>query len=55
MGAWVAEVVKHPTPDFDSAHDLMVREFEPRVGLWSDSPKPAWDTLCLSLSLTINK
>ena len=28
-GAWVAQVVKHPTLDFSSGHDLTVREFEP--------------------------
>ena len=27
-GAWVAQSVKHPTLDFSSGHDLMVREFE---------------------------
>ena len=28
-GAWVAQLVEHLTPDFDSGHDLMVHEFEP--------------------------
>ena len=23
-------------PDFGSGHDLAVREFEPRIGLWAD-------------------
>ena len=26
--------------DFGSGHDLTVREFEPRVGLWADSSEP---------------
>ena len=33
MGAWVAQLVKHPTLDFSSGHDLMVHEFEPNMGL----------------------
>ena len=32
----------------------MVREFEPCVGLRTDSAKPAWDSLSLSLSKQIN-
>ena len=32
-GAWGALLVKRPTPDFRSGHDLTVREFEPCVGL----------------------
>ena len=31
-------------------HDLMVREFEPGVGLQTDIMEPAWDFLSLSLS-----
>ena len=38
-GAWVAQLVK----------DLTVREFEPRVGLCTDSTEPAWDSVSLSL------
>ena len=26
--------------DFSSGHDLAVREFEPRVGLWADGSEP---------------
>ena len=26
--------------DFGSGHDLAVREFEPRVGLWADGSEP---------------
>ena len=33
------------------SHDLAVREFEPRVGLWSDGSEPgAWFRFCVSLS-----
>ena len=34
------------TLDFGSGHDPTAREFEPRVGLYKDSTKPAWDSLC---------
>ena len=38
-------------------HDLAVREFEPRVGLWADGSEPrAWSLfpiLCLPLSLPL--
>ena len=46
-GAWGAQSGKHPTVGFGSGHDLMVREFKPRVEL----------STCLgfSLSLKINK
>ena len=38
--------------DFDSGHDLTVREFEPRVGLWADGSEPgACFRFCVSLSL----
>ena len=50
-GAWVAQSVKHPTLDFGSGHDLLVREFKPLDGLCTDSVKPAWNSLSLSLSL----
>ena len=33
-------VVKLPTQDFSSGHDLTIREFEPRVGLCADSSEP---------------
>ena len=44
-------VGKHPTLDFGSGHDLMIREFESHVGLCADSKEPAWDSLSLSLPL----
>ena len=38
--------------DFGSGHDLVVREFEPRVGLCADSSAPgACFRFCVSLSL----
>ena len=50
-GTWVAQSVKGLTLDFSSGHDLMVREFEPRVGLHTDGAEPACDSLSLLLSL----
>ena len=41
QGAWVAQLVKHPTLDFSSDHDLTVCEFKPYVGLRTDSMEPA--------------
>ena len=46
----MAELVKHLTVDFGSGHDLTVGEFEPRVGLCTDSVEPACDSLPPSLS-----
>ena len=46
----MAQLVKHPTLDFGSGHDLAVRGIEPHVGLQADSAEPAWDSLSLSLS-----
>ena len=65
-GAQVAQLVKLPTLDFGSGHDLTVHEFEPRIGLCADSVETAWDSLSphclypspartLSLSLSLNK
>ena len=66
-GAWVAQLVRLPTLDFSSDHDLMVSEIEPLSG----SVLAAWSLLeilslllytplpfpshALSLSLTQNK
>ena len=50
----MAQLVKHPTLDFGSGHDLVLGEFEPGVGLWADSAKPAWDSLYLPLSLSLS-
>ena len=52
-GTRVAQSVKHPTLDLSSAHDLMVRESEPRVGLCANSTESAWDSLTPSLSLPL--
>ena len=49
-GAWVAQLVTHPTFDFGSGHDLTVCGFEPHIGLCSDSTEPARDPLSPSLS-----
>ena len=60
-GTWVAQSVEHLTLGFSSGHDLMVREFEPHMGLSAVSTEPALDPLspfisappllCLSFSL----
>ena len=50
-GARVAQSVKTPTLGFGSGLDLVVRGFEPRVGLHTGDAEPAWDSLSLSLSL----
>ena len=61
QGAWGVQSVKRPPPGFSSGHDLTVREFEPCIGLFTDSVEPAWESvtpsLCPSptLSLKINK
>ena len=64
-GTWVAQLVKRPTLDIGSCHDLTVCEIEPCIGLCTDSigfclslslcPTPCLHTLSLSLSLIINK
>ena len=47
----MAQLVKHPPLGFGSGHDLMVCEFEPRVGLCAHNVDPAWDSQSLRLSL----
>ena len=49
-GAWVAQLVNHPTLSFSSGHDLMVCEVEPCIRLHADGGEPAWDSLPVSLS-----
>ena len=52
----MAQLVKCPTLDFNSGHDLLVREIEPRMGLCADSAEPCLRfsfSLSLSLSLVI--
>ena len=34
---WVTQSVKHPTPNFCLGDDLILREFEPCIGLCADS------------------
>ena len=41
----MAHLVKCLALDFSSGHDLMVREFESRIGLCTDSMEPTWDSL----------
>ena len=48
-GVWVAQLVKHPTLDFGSGHDLMVHGIKPCIRLHVDSVKPVWDSLSLPL------
>ena len=50
--AWVAQSVKHPTPDFGPGYDLAAHEMKPHVGLCINSAKPAWECLSPSLSLS---
>ena len=52
-GTRVAQSVKLPTLGFSSGHDLVLREFEPRIRLCADSAEPAWDSLSPSLSLPL--
>ena len=51
-GTWVAQLVKRLALDLSSGHDLMVREFQPRLGLCADSSEPgARFGFCASISL----
>ena len=50
-GAWVAQLVKHPTLDFGSGHDLIVHGIESYIGLCTDLM--AWAYLGFSLSLSL--
>ena len=52
-GAWVAQVVKHPTLGLGSGHDLAVCEFELHIRLSALSTEQASDPLSLSLSLCL--
>ena len=49
-GTWVAQLVQRPTLDFNSSHNVTVREIKPRTGLCADSIEPAWDSCSASLS-----
>ena len=41
----MAQLVKRPTLDLGSGHDLPVHEFEPHIGLCTDGVEPAWDSV----------
>ena len=45
----MAQLVKHLTLDLSSGRDLLVRGFEPCVGLCADSAEPAWDSASPSI------
>ena len=49
--AWVAQLVKYLTPDFDSGHDLVVCEIEPHVELHTEHGDCLGFFLSLSLSV----
>ena len=53
-GTWVAQSVKCLTLDFNSDHDLAVRELEPHIRLCADSTESAWDSLSLSVSPSVS-
>ena len=40
-GAWVAQLVKQPTLDSGSGHDLTVHDIESSTGPCADSVEPA--------------
>ena len=44
--------VGHPALNFGSGPDLTVHGFEPGTGLCAGSAEPAWDFVCLSVSLS---
>ena len=45
----MAQLLKRPTLDFGSGHDLTVGEIESYFQFHADSEGPAWDSLSLSL------
>ena len=55
QGAWVPQVVKHLALDVGLGHDLVVHGIEPHVGLCADRMEPAWDSLPLSLPLSLSQ
>ena len=46
----MAQSVKRLTLESGSGCDLLVREFEPHIGLCADRVEPAWDSLSPFLS-----
>ena len=53
-GAWTAQSVKRLTLDVGSGHDVIVPEVDPRIGHHAYGTEPAWDPLCVSLSLSFS-
>ena len=51
---WVAQLVKGPTLDFGSGHDLIIHEIKPHIRLCADNMEPAWDHLSLFLYLFLS-
>ena len=49
-GTWVAQLVKYPTLDFSSGHDLTVHEIKLHIRLFAVSTDLASDPLSHSLS-----
>ena len=45
----MVQSVERQAVGFYSGHDLVVREFEPHMGLRSGSTEPAWDSLSPSV------
>ena len=50
-GAWLDQSVKGLPADFSSGHDLTVHGIEPCVRHCAHSAQPAWDSLCLCLTV----
>ena len=46
----MVQLVKRPSLDLGSDHDLTVRGIEPHIRLCTDSVGPVWDSLSPSLS-----
>ena len=53
-GTWVAQSGKHLTLVLGSGRDLIVRGFKPHVRLCADRAEPAWDSVSLSLFLSLS-
>ena len=49
----MTQSVKRQTLNFGLGLDLMVPKIEPHVRLCADGAEPAWDSLSLSLSLSL--
>ena len=52
-GSGGAQSIERLTLDFGSGCDLTVHGIKPLVGLCADSVETAWDSLSLSLSLSL--